>query len=264
MDLKTFELINSALTKSDIKYADVIPWSTPVYSFGNLSTSKIATLGINPSNREFEDLNGLELDGGIRRFHTLKSLNIKSWKELDRTKTDNVKTLCDEYFNRNPYDQWFKKLDYLFSGSSYSYYFPSLEACHLDLVPYATSKKWSDLSSEQKQFLLNKSSHLLGNLLKDSKVDYLILNGSTVLKNFQLISDVSYKKELQESWELRRKNGNNVRGFSHEGLVQEIGGVKLNKEIKILGFNHNIQSSFGVTNLVQKSIRNWLSKKIIL
>ncbi|QRM90980.1 hypothetical protein FG167_07310 [Lacinutrix sp. WUR7] len=256
------EVINNTLTDADIKYADVIPWSTPIYSFGNISNSKIATLGINPSNREFEDLNGVELNGNNRRFHTLKSLKINSWTEIDSAKTNYIKTLCDEYFSRNPYDQWFKKLDYLISGSSYSYYFPSTEACHLDLIPYATSKKWSDLRPNQKHFLLDKSSLLLGHLLKNSSINYLILNGSTVIKTFEQISDVTFRKELQTDWVLNRKNGKNVNGYSFEGDVNKIGGIKLKQAIKVFGFNHNIQSSFGVTSIVQKSIRNWLSNKI--
>ncbi|MFB9053277.1 hypothetical protein ACFFVB_09320 [Formosa undariae] len=262
MKLKILKLINNTLTDADIKYADVIPWSTPIYSFGSISNSKIATLGINPSNREFEDLNGIELNENNRRFHTLKSLNINNWTEIDNTKTNSIKTLCDEYFSRNPYDQWFKKLDYLISGSSYSYYFPSTEACHLDLIPYATSKKWSDLSPNQKHFLLDKSSLLFGHLLRNSNINYLVLNGSTVIKTFEQISDISYTKELQTNWVLNRKNGKNVNGYSFEGDVNKIGGVKLKQAIKVFGFNHNIQSSFGVTSIVQKSIRDWLSNKI--
>ena len=35
--------------------AAVIPWSCPVLSFGDVSNAKVATLGLNPSNREFVD-----------------------------------------------------------------------------------------------------------------------------------------------------------------------------------------------------------------
>lgn len=254
--------INTSLSEEDMDYANIIPWSTPIYSFGKVEIAKIATLGINPSNREFEDLRGNELDGNLRRFHTLKSLNIKSWKEIDLSRTNKIKLLCDEYFQRNPYDQWFKKLDYLFSGSSYSYYFPSIEACHLDLVPYATEKKWSNLTSLQREFLLKKSSPFLGDIIKNSSISYLILNGSTVIKNFELISDVTLKMKLQPDWALKRRTSNDVKGYSFEGQVKQIGDVKLKKEVKVFGFNHNIQSSYGITNYVQKSIRNWFSNKI--
>src|ERR1700738_3082657 len=46
----------------------IIPWSCPVLSFGNPLTASVATLGLNPSNREFVDEAGNELDGPFRRF----------------------------------------------------------------------------------------------------------------------------------------------------------------------------------------------------
>ena len=47
---------------------NVIRWSSPVPSFGDLSRSRVATLGLNPSNREFVDPDGQELSGAERRF----------------------------------------------------------------------------------------------------------------------------------------------------------------------------------------------------
>jgi len=264
MRIAHLEYINKLLKETEIEYAKIIPWSTPVYSFGNIQNSKLATLGINPSNREFENLKGEELVGYNRRFHTLNSLNISKWAQIDHDKTIQIKMLCDEYFQRNPYDQWFKKLDYLISGSSYSYYFPSNEACHLDLIPFATSEKWSDLKIEQQNFLLKKSSNFLGDLIKNSNIEYLILNGSSVIKNFEAITNVKFSKELIQNWSLNRRKGKPVRGYSYEGEINKIGKIELNREIKILGFNHNIQSSYGITNDVQKSIRSWISKKITI
>jgi len=52
----------------------VIRWGAPVPSFGDLSSSLVATVGLNPSNREFVDVAGHELRDTYRRFHTLGSL----------------------------------------------------------------------------------------------------------------------------------------------------------------------------------------------
>ena len=41
--------------------AGIIPWACPVPSFGDPKKSTVATLGLNPSNREFVDPNGNEL-----------------------------------------------------------------------------------------------------------------------------------------------------------------------------------------------------------
>jgi hypothetical protein len=43
--------------------SNVIPWACPIPSFGDLTRARVATLGLNPSNREFVDERGNELDG---------------------------------------------------------------------------------------------------------------------------------------------------------------------------------------------------------
>ena len=251
-NIKTIEFLNS----------DIIPWGSPIISFGNISNSKIATLGINPSNREFVNLNGNELTGNERRFHTLDSLNLKEWAEADQNHIDLISNLCEEYFFRNPYDGWFKKLDYIISGTSMSYYFPSTEACHLDLIPYATSKKWSELTLIQKNSLLNSNCDFLGKILKKSKLETIILNGQTVVENLEKVSDTNLTKTEMKNWTLNRKNSNGVKGYSYKGYIQRIGHIHLNRKIRVLGFNHNIQSSFGVSSKVQLEIRNWISSEI--
>ena len=70
------EIINlvSRLADDRIINSSVISWGSPVPSFGDLSNASIATIGLNPSNLEFVDEKGKELDGSRRRFHTLNSL----------------------------------------------------------------------------------------------------------------------------------------------------------------------------------------------
>lgn len=258
--IKLLELFKN----SKLEELSIIPWASPVISFGDISKSKIATLGINPSNREFVNLDGNELKGDNRRFHTLNSLGISNWSEVNESHLELISELCEEYFLRNPYDGWFKKLDYLMSGTSMSYYFPSLEICHLDLIPFATSEKWSSLNLLQQNDLLRLFSHTLGMLIDESPIEFLLLNGQTVVNNFEKIAKVKLEKRLETAWELPRKKTENVAGYSYQGIVTVIGGVNLKKEIKVLGFNHNIQSSFGVTSEVQTSIRKWISNNINL
>lgn len=241
---------------------NVIEWSSPIICFGNIENSKIATLGINPSNREFVDLRGIELKNEHRRFHTLYSLGLENWNSYETKHLEKISESCIEYFNRNPYDSWFKKLDYLISGSDSSFYFPISNACHLDLIPYATFKKWSDLTIEQKNSLLDLCVDTLGHLIKNSPIQYLILNGQTVVDNLEKISSVKLFKEHIPEWNLNRKGANNVRGFSYKGVITKIGQVNLNKELTVLGYNHNIQSSFGITLDVMTHIKNWLTKNI--
>lgn len=251
------------LSDPKIKTTEVIEWGSPIPSFGNLASSRIATVGLNPSNREFVDERGIELSGGDRRFHTLNSLGISHWNQLNNGHISSIVQLCFEYFSRNPYDGWFKKLDNIISGTRMSYYFPSQEACHLDLIPYATSCKWTELSNQQRNLLLEISGDTLGILLKRSRIEILILNGQTVVDNLQKISNVTFERKEMNGWTLPRKTGGVV-GYAYSGQINNLGGHRFKKPIKVLGYNHNIQSSFGVTKDVINAIRNWIAKESII
>src|SRR3990172_6519887 len=140
-------LVSTLLRRLDDKSligTGVIPWSSPVLSFGDLSTARVATLGLNPSNREFVDGDGKELDGASRRFHTLTSLGLSAWSDAKPRHLSLIAESCSDYFATNPYDTWFKRLDRVIAGLKVSYYSSLFGACHLDLVPYATAEKWTD------------------------------------------------------------------------------------------------------------------------
>lgn len=247
-------LDNDALSK-----AKVIPWGSPIPSFGDLSCSSIATLGLNPSNREFVDVRGNELDGDVRRFHTLQSLGLKKWSDANVTHRKKIWESCNRYFDLNPYDGWFKVLDKIISGTNASYYDKSVKACHLDLIPYATACKWTELTLQQRTLLLNLVGDTLGLLLKNSPIRLLILNGQAVIENLQRITGVDFEKDAIANWTLPRKTGVGVKGFSYRGTIREVAGVHLHRKVHILGFNHNIQSSFGVTTQVKTAIQEWVT-----
>ncbi|QXU42144.1 hypothetical protein [Pedobacter sp. D749] len=260
MENEIYDLIGR-LQKDEIDGLDVLKWAAPIASFGDPAISRIATLGLNPSDKEFTDNSGNELNGVNRRFHTLKSLNLKNWGETTPDQVSMIAQQCRDYFSRNPYDNWFKRLDFLISGTSLSYYFPSNEACHLDLVPFATGIKWAMLSTKQKKSLLSQYGDILGKLINASRIKVLVLNGRTVVNTLSQISDVDYRVTEQPTWKLQRTGDNYIAGFSYEGTIHRIGTIQLNNEITILGFNHNIQSSFGVTSSVQYQIRLWITEK---
>lgn len=243
-----------------VSRTNVIPWSCPVPAFGDLSHAKIATLGLNPSNREFVDESGNELDGPFRRFHTLKSLRLDRWSDAEESHLELIIECCRAYFSRNPYDGWFKRLDHIISGTEVSYYDASPEACHLDLIPYATACKWTELTRDQRSALLSVAGDTLGLLLKNSPVELLILNGHSVVEQFQEIANIPLERQTMDSWVLPRRRGTGVIGLAYNGIVGSLSGIDLGREIVVLGFNHNIQSSFGVTKKVMASIRKWIAE----
>ena len=251
------------MDSADFSETDIIDWGSPVPSFGDSQRARVATLGINPSNREFVNGSGEELDGPSRRFHTLNSLALNSWAEADARHLGLIIRTCREYFKRNPYDQWFKRLDELVVGASASFYDEFSTACHLDLIPYATVQKWTSLKPGQRRKLLRSNGDALGQLLRDSSIEVLILNGRSVVEQFQAISSGYLEAMEMPEWSLPRRVGPAVVGVSYEGKTDEVGGVDLGREVQVLGFNHNIQSSFGVTTKVIHAIRDWISESVI-
>ena len=130
-----------------------IDWTPPVPAFGDPFRAQVATLGLNPSDREFVDVHGRELDGVQRRFPTLRSFGLQAWHEATDAHLDEIAEACRFYFERNPYDAWFNRLDFLIQDTSTSFYTPLSPATHLDLVPYATGMKWATLPKRDRALL---------------------------------------------------------------------------------------------------------------
>lgn len=241
--------------------ADVIRWGSPIAAFGNLCKSQLATVGLNPSNLEFVGRDGRELIGDARRFPTLTSLKLKRW--ADATDLDLLKIYdsYEHYFQTNPYDAWFSQLNYVIADSGCSFYGAESNACHLDLVPFATTSKWGSLSRPQKSLLFKTSGHVIADCLNSSYIDLLVLNGKSVVEAFRSEFKVGFSQIEMPEWSLPRKNHCPVKGYAYSATIREIHGVRLTRKVVLLGFNHNLQSSFGVSNAVRRSIRRWIGEQ---
>lgn len=227
----------------------------PIPYFGNLSTAKIATLGLNPSDKEFYCDNHNELEKHSRRFETLSSLNLNNWASAKKNNLDSIKKCMDQYFKNNPYKRWFNQLDNLFNESGYSYY--NNTACHIDLIPYATRNKWSSLKGNEQNFLINASQEELKNCIENSEISTLILNGSSVIQGLLKSYDITLKKEEVKDWQIQTKKGV-ISGFKFTGKLR----INSERDISILGFNYNLQSSFGLSKNIKNSIKAWISSEL--
>jgi hypothetical protein len=256
----TLATLLDRLDRPDLRATNVMSWAAPIPAFGDVSTSTIATVGLNPSNREFLDRRGAVLEGRQRRFHTLESLRISSWAEADARHIRLMLDSCIRYFALNPYDIWFKRLDQLIARTAFSFY--GSGACHLDLIPYATSEKWTDLDAWERSALLAVAADALASLLRNSPIRVLILNGRTVVKRFEEMTGTRLREREMRSWSLPRRSGLDVPGFSYKGWIEELHGVIFAQPVLVLGYNHNIQSSYGVTNFVMRAIGQWIALQI--
>ena len=237
----------------------VLPGSSPIPAFGSPSKPSLATVGINPSNREFLDAKGRELCGPSRRFHTLSSLRLNSWSEVDARHLATIIETHDSYFIHNPYDRWFDPLDKVIAGANVSYYDPSRSACHLDIVPFATGEKWSSLSARQRSVLIEASGDSLALTLRASTIGTVVLNGHSVVRAFEGLAGVRFDRDTVPSWTLSRRRTQDVIGIAYTGCVDAMAGVNLGRSITVLGFNHNLQSSFGVGTEIVAAIRDWIA-----
>lgn len=161
----------------------VVTDSTPVVCFGDQRTARVATLGINPSFREFLGADGRLLTGGQRRLQTLSSLGAEHLCELTDDQVCRVLDGCYNYFDGNPYE-WFDALGQVLGSFGVSY--SDRSACHLDLVQWATERVWtcSDLTKAQRRRLLDEDEQFLTEQLSWNRPDVgryelVLVNGDT-------------------------------------------------------------------------------------
>lgn len=241
----------------------VIGWAGPVPFFGELSAAKVATVGINPSNLEFVSSGGAELDEEARRLHTLTSLGIPSWEAADGVHVRALVRECENYFARNPYRRWFDVLERSMAPSGYSYY-PSGEKrmCHLDLVPFATSKKWGFLPPACRRALVDQGREAMAEFIRDSPLEFLVLNGRSVVAEFEAFAGVELTAAVRDEWSLPRRDGNRVDGMLYTGQIDRLGSTELERPVQVIGYNHNLQSSFGVTSAAMRAIGEYIGEQI--
>ena len=156
----------------------VVEGSTPVISFGNPIDARVATLGINPSRNEFLNPSGALMTGKKRRFTTLESLNILDRRAIDEGHGVSILDGCADYFKVRSY-AWFKPLNYILTeGTGASY---GTDACHLDLVQWATDPVWRLLDKTIRSKLLDDGVRFLNTQLTSEKYQLVIVNGRTVM-----------------------------------------------------------------------------------
>jgi hypothetical protein len=248
------------LSKGEPSRLGAIPWAQPVLAFGSPVRSRVATLGLNPSNLEFEDDKGAPLAAPDNRFETLQTLKLPNWKNREEEEARRAWLSCEEYFFRRPYHRWFRPLDKVLHRLGASYYCRLSSACHLDLVPFATKQKWSDLTQENRTSLMRLGADSLVRTIRGSEVRVLVLNGASVVKAFQELSGGALRAAEMPAWSLRRGGVPKVRGLAYQGKIESLDGQPLNRDLLVLGYNHNIQSSFGVSSAVVDEISQWVAE----
>ena len=97
---------------------------------------------------------------------------------------------------------------------------------------------------------------VVGQLLSVSPIEVLVLNGRTAVEGFQEAASIQLECKRMDNWTLHYKNGPRL-GFAYCGVVNCLPNIPLNREILVLGYNHNIPGTPGVSKVVD-SIEEWI------
>lgn len=223
----------------------VVVGSTPVVSFGNSQTSRVATLGLNPSKIEFLDRWGELLRGSERRLATQESLGVTDLSTAPPSKVMEVLEACNGYFERKPYSAWFNQLMPMLRGCGASYYDGS--ACHLDLIQWATDPTWSGLDGDIRERLVDEDAKFLASQLQNENLKVMLVNGKSVWKQL--------KKSMAD--DLKFDEAEPICGFAHCDTRVFVSTVF--DRVRVVAWSTNIQSSFGVTTELREELARRIS-----
>ena len=232
------------------KNCHVVPYSTPVVSFGNPETSTVATLGINPSSREFFDKSKNLFSAEMKRLVDTETLGMPSEIEsLTAEQANAVIRGCFDYFETGKhYKEWFSRLEeYVLKPAGVSYFRSADEelerACHLDLVQWATDPVWGDIKDKGIQkTLLASDFDFLRFQLTSYNFKKLFLNGREVIEQFESLG----LTELTEVGKTPFQSGSKMSSLYR--------GKFGNTEV--WGWGLNVQSKVTLSNL--EDLSNWI------
>ena len=220
----------------------VVPHSTPVLGFGQFIDAQVATLGLNPSKNEFLHRGAL-LMPPHNRLESLQSLGLASLAATTSVHHQKILDACLNYFNTGRAYYWFNRFAPLLNQLGVSYAHGT--ACHLDLVQTATDPVWSKkaLAPHRTQYLANDAWFLLEQL-SNHKVTKLLLNGASVVRAVTARFGITFTETFHTSPCGKQ--------FKFHSGVLAIPNVR--RQIKVRGWNFNVQSSHGVTTAMLSSV----------
>ncbi len=175
----------------------VVAGSTPVVCFGDQRSARVATLGINPSSREFRP----------PRLRTVQCVGAEDGDGLSDEQVRQVLGGCYDYFHYKPYWLWFgyfgdAKDREAAAAAGVNLPAPGPDgnvldvarasyvdgtACHLDLVQWATSRAWSKVDEATQKRLLHEDAEFLVRQLTWNRPGLgrfrlVLVNGKTALQ----------------------------------------------------------------------------------
>ena len=244
------ELLLQRIMKAPPIQEYITPGSTPVVAFGNPMTAKVATVGINPSSREFLDAKGNLLAEDNRRLADYQSLGIKSHTDITPDIAKRVLEESNSYFTRDEsVYQWFEPLQkYVLDPAGVS--FRDSSAAHLDLVQWSTAPVWGAIKdSKARDLLIQDDIRFLGEMLQAGSYRTLFMNGSTVVRTLEKFGLVEIE---QDGWTPLGK------GIKKSALWK---GRVLGSNTTCLGWSLNLQH-YQTTEENKRQLSKWIASAL--
>lgn len=209
-----------------------VPQSLPVLFFGDLFTAGVATVGLNPSDKEYLGRGGAELKGTARRFETLTSLGVADRASLTDEQCERAIQRMRTYYQPDkPVYGWFRALNRVTRAMGYSYEVG--EVAHLDLAQEATNPTWSKLAqTSPAEFAALRSTDLpfLRWQLETFPLHTVICNGRTAFTEVCRLTD----GQVKEKGELKL-------------LTWFVGEATLNgRRVELVGWNRPLARATGL------------------
>ena len=211
--------IDQRLRRAPLSDCGVVPDTPPIISFGNFQAARIASVGINPSHREFS--HGYVKCG----FGGLADAPASVLREI----------LEDQYsYFQRPAYPWFKRIGMMVEACGGSYADGS--AASLDIVQWATKPVWGKLNMAQKRRLLNSDVPFLGEQLRNESIEILLVNGRAVM-------DV-----LQAFLPLKLERAGTISGLPGTPSIADtkLYAGNLFEKVRVVAWNVNLQGTPGV------------------
>jgi hypothetical protein len=222
----------------------IVERSFPITHFGHLEKARVATIGINPSVREFFDGRKTPtlLDDDHKRVLDRDSIGIRDHEVPSIDDALKVLASYNGYFETPNYYSWFKAMQkWALDPLAVSYVEGTV--AHLDLVQWATKPVWGGIESKDvREQLVLSDSRFLSEQIRMSRPELVLFNGSTVVNTL---------KKFGHFVEEQTGEIPGSRGFKY--FIGRCG------DARAIGWSLNIQSQPDPENQSKKALQAWLT-----
>jgi hypothetical protein len=239
---------------------DIISGSLATVCRGNVESAKVATIGTISSKYDFIDKAGKLLEGEKQRLATFSSLGISSAAELNAQHADQIYHSCLNYFRNDDIHPTYKYLDnYVLNPLGFSYF--DNTACHLDIVPWVTTKGWNRLKENEKYALLGYGIYHLMEQLCSHNIETIMVNSyrtANYLHSFIIESPTTGEKVCLFESQMPKKL--HTLGQSQECWVihSQYDMPLFNKQINCINWTSDIRYTSRMNKDMREGLRDWL------